>query len=76
MAVAVPAAAAPSEKLEIRGQAVDLTVYPARGPARDGALFLPFDDDQRLSVILSKAQLLAHDSAITDPTITGQIRRR
>ena len=34
MAVAVPAAAVPSEKLEIRGQAVGLTVYPARGPAR------------------------------------------
>ena len=34
MAVAVPAAAATSEKLEIRGQAVELTIYPARGPAR------------------------------------------
>lgn len=34
MAVAVPVAAAPAEKLEIRGQAVELTIYPARGQAR------------------------------------------
>jgi dienelactone hydrolase len=34
MAVAVPVAAAPTEKLEIRGQAVELTIYPARGQAR------------------------------------------
>lgn len=43
MAVAVPAAAAPSEKLEIRGQAVDLTVYPARGSARGTILMASGD---------------------------------
>jgi hypothetical protein len=47
--------------------------------ARDGRaekLFLPFDDDPVLSLILSKAFLLANDSAITDKTITAQIKRR
>jgi hypothetical protein len=44
--------------------------------ARDGRvqrLFLPFDDDQVLSLILSKAFLLAADDTITDPTIRQQI---
>ena len=34
---------------------------------------LPFDGDGTLSVILSKAVLLANDDAITDPQIRGQI---
>lgn len=38
-------------------------------------VFLPFEGDQTLSVILSKAFLLANDSAITDPTIVQQIKR-
>ncbi|MEV7285007.1 DUF4132 domain-containing protein [Streptomyces sp. NPDC093252] len=40
-----------------------------------GTLFLPFEDE-RLSLILSKAFLLAADSAITDPTILNQLRPR
>ncbi|GAA1601476.1 DUF4132 domain-containing protein [Kribbella karoonensis] len=47
--------------------------------ARDGRaqkLFLPFDDDPVLSLVLSKAFLLANDTAIKDPTITAQINRR
>ncbi|GGS68826.1 hypothetical protein GCM10010222_07000 [Streptomyces tanashiensis] len=45
--------------------------------ARDrGKVFLPFEEDGGLlSVILSKALLLAADDRITDPTITAQIRR-
>jgi hypothetical protein len=39
---------------------------------RDGSL--PFEGDQTLSVILSKAFLLADDGSIVDPTITRQIR--
>ncbi|TCC05096.1 DUF4132 domain-containing protein [Kribbella soli] len=39
-------------------------------------LFLPFDDDPVLSLVLSKAFLLANDTAIEDPTITAQINRR
>ena len=43
--------------------------------SRAQKLFLPFDDDPVLSLILSKAFLLADDSSITDKTITAQIRR-
>ena len=37
-------------------------------------VFLPFEGDTTLSVILSKALLLAADDRIKDPTITRQIR--
>ena len=37
--------------------------------------FLPFEGDQRLALILSKALLLADDRKITDVTITRQIGR-
>ncbi len=40
-----------------------------------GKVFLPFEGDNLLSVILSKAFLLAEDSKIKDPTIVSQIRR-
>ncbi|MFB7823770.1 DUF4132 domain-containing protein [Streptomyces hydrogenans] len=41
-----------------------------------GRVFLPFEEDGgMLSVILSKAFLLAADDRITDPTITAQLRR-
>ncbi|WP_438943185.1 DUF7737 domain-containing protein [Nonomuraea aridisoli] len=44
------------------------------GPGRD-QVFLPFEEDGGLlSVILSKAFLLAADTAIDDATITRQIR--
>lgn len=49
-----------------------LCVVPARRKA-DPGVFLPFEDD-RLALILSKAALLAADSAITDPTILRQIK--
>jgi hypothetical protein len=39
-------------------------------------VMLPFDGDQVLSVILSKAVLLAADDKITDPTILRQLRQR
>lgn len=39
-------------------------------------LFLPFEGDNGLSVILSKAFLLAEDDKITDKTITSQINRK
>jgi hypothetical protein len=52
-----------------------LCIVAARD-SRAEKLFLPFDDDPVLSLILSKAFLLANDSAITDKTITAQIKRR
>ncbi len=38
-------------------------------------VFLPFDDDPTLSIILSKAFLLAADRRITDRSIVAQITR-
>jgi hypothetical protein len=52
-----------------------LCIVAARD-ARAGKLFLPFDDDPLLSLILSKAFLLADDTNITDPSITRQIADR
>jgi ankyrin repeat protein len=40
-----------------------------------GNLYLPFEGDGQLSLILSKAFLLAADEKITDTTILSQIRR-
>lgn len=39
-------------------------------------VFLPFEGDTGLSVIISKAMLLAEDDKITDTTITSQIKRK
>ena len=41
---------------------------------RAAKLFLPFDDDATLSLVLSKAFMLADDRKITDPTIWAQIK--
>lgn len=41
---------------------------------QDTDVFLPFEGDSRLSVILSKAMMLAADQQISDPTIVSQIR--
>lgn len=54
-----------------------LCIVPGRSPSLagpTGKLFLPFEGDERLSIILSKALMLADDTKITDPTITRQIR--
>jgi Domain of unknown function (DUF4132) len=40
------------------------------------SVFLPFEGDNTLSVILSKAFLLANDAQIQDPTILSQIQRK
>lgn len=51
-----------------------LCIVPgSSGKAEDGKVFLPFEGDRTLSVILSKAFLLAADTKITDPSITRQI---
>lgn len=52
-----------------------LCIVPARG-SKDPKVFLPFEEGGgTLSVILSKAFLLADDRNITDASIRGQIRR-
>jgi hypothetical protein len=44
-----------------------------RRPGEPGYVWLPFEGDDTLSLILSKAMLLARDDAITDPSIRVQI---
>lgn len=43
--------------------------------AKVDRVYLPFAGDQTLSVILSKAIMLADDASIKDPTITAQLKR-
>lgn len=45
-------------------------------PTLPPKLYLPFEGDRTLAIILSKAFLLADDSKITDRTITSQIGRK
>src|SRR5262249_34984364 len=54
-----------------------LGLVPGRGDPSTptGDLFLPFEADSVLAIILSKAFLLADDTKITDPTITRQLAR-
>jgi hypothetical protein len=53
-----------------------LCIVPDRAPASKTLqnVFLPFEGDVTLSLILSKAFLLANDSEIKDKTITRQIQ--
>ena len=54
-----------------------LCIVPdARSRAKQDDLFLPFEGDNTLSIIISKALLLAEDGKIKDPTITRQIDGR
>jgi hypothetical protein len=48
-----------------------LCIVPGR--SRAPRVYLPFPDDERLAIILSKAAMLADDRRITDPTILAQI---
>ena len=50
-----------------------LCIVPGRSEDT-GDVFLPFEGDRVLAIILSKAFLLADDTKIADPTITRQIR--
>lgn len=50
-----------------------LCIVPEFVKDGDRGLFLPFEGDHTLSLIISKAFLLAEDSKITDPSITTQI---
>jgi hypothetical protein len=53
-----------------------LCIVASRGKADTGKLFLPFEGDSILSVVISKALLLAADDKITDPSITQQIGKK
>jgi hypothetical protein len=54
-----------------------LCIVPdARARTAEDGLFLPFEGDSTLSIVISKAFLLAEDDKIKDPTITTQIDRQ
>lgn len=51
-----------------------LCIVPGRGKDKNvEQVFLPFEGDSGLSIVLSKAFLLAADDKITDPTILSQL---
>ncbi len=50
-------------------------IVPGRGDNDRNDLFLPFEGGRMLAIILSKAFLLADDTAIKDPAIVSQIKR-
>nr|WP_321235942.1 DUF4132 domain-containing protein [uncultured Psychroserpens sp.] len=53
-----------------------LCIVPSRSPNKStDKLFIPFEGDKGLSIVLSKAFLLAEDTKITDTTILSQINR-
>jgi hypothetical protein len=58
--------------MEPSGTYLRIVPTPGQGPA--GRVFLPFDDDPMLSLILSKAFLVANDAAVRDRSIASQIR--
>lgn len=52
-----------------------LCIVPGRGKARQlDNLYLPFEGDRVLSIIISKAFMLADEDKITDSTILSQLR--
>jgi hypothetical protein len=54
-----------------------LCIVPSAGQAvSEGSVFLPFEGDRTLSIILSKAFLLAEDDKIKDQSIVRQIKRK
>lgn len=53
-----------------------LCIVEKRNTDGPGNLFLPFEGDHGLAILLSKAFLLAADDKITDPTILSQLERK
>lgn len=50
-----------------------LCIVQGQTQGKASTVFLPFEGDRTMAIILSKALLLANDTAITDPTILSQI---
>ena len=51
-------------------------VADRREPVSMKKMFIPFEGDNMLSIIISKALLLANDTAIDDPSIVRQIEQK
>ena len=62
--------------MEPNAQYLCIVPKPANVTSATKKVFLPFEGDRTLSLILSKALLLAADNKITDTTILSQIRAR
>ncbi|HEX2981602.1 MAG TPA: DUF4132 domain-containing protein [Anaerolineaceae bacterium] len=60
--------------MEPNDQYLCIVAAHGAGSSPNEKVFLPFEGDNTLSVILSKAFLLADDKKISDPTITRQIK--
>ena len=52
-----------------------LCIVPKQGVSPDSPVLLPFEGDRTLSVIISKAFLLANDAKIKDSSIVSQIKQ-
>lgn len=52
-----------------------LCIVASRNSKGKETIFLPFEGDAILSIIISKAQLLADDDKINDPTILSQLNK-
>jgi hypothetical protein len=67
-----------SGNIQMEPNAQYLCIVPGQGASSKSSegVFLPFEGDRVLSIILSKAFLLAADSKIKDPTIVSQITGR
>lgn len=53
-----------------------LCIVPKQSTTKSGDVFLPFEGDNTMSIILSKALMLADDTKIKDATIISQIKPR
>jgi hypothetical protein len=69
--------ASPSGNILMEPNDQYLCIVPGRGSGESATehLFLPFEGDTVLAIVLSKAFLLSEDTRITDPTITRQIAK-
>src|SRR5262249_22996439 len=63
-----------SANIQMEPNSAYLCIVPARDVGQSERVMLPFEGDTLLSVILSKAFLLADDDKIKDPSIVRQIR--
>lgn len=53
-----------------------LCIVQDRSPSAGAKLFIPFEGDEGLSIIISKALLLAEDDKISDSSIVSQIKMK
>lgn len=62
-----------SGNIQIRPDNRYLCIVPKSATAGQGKMYLPFEGDRTLSIVISKALMLADDDKIQDPTISRQL---